>query len=133
MPAASALDDRALVEALRRDEPWARAALVEKYEPHIERVVAGALGLDPDLADIIQDVFVRVRGDIVRQAQGLAALPLVGLETDIAEQPDPVATVGQDELPGVGAGQFGEVVPDAARHHAAVFLADLVEHHQRVD
>jgi RNA polymerase sigma-70 factor (ECF subfamily) len=60
MPATSALDDRALVEALRRDEPWARAALVEKYEPHIERVVAGALGLDPDLADIIQDVFVRV-------------------------------------------------------------------------
>jgi RNA polymerase sigma-70 factor (ECF subfamily) len=60
MPAASALDDRALVEALRRDEPWARTALVEKYEAHIERVVAGALGLDPDLADIIQDVFVRV-------------------------------------------------------------------------
>ena len=60
MPGASALDDRALVEALRRDEPWARTALVEKYEAHIERVVAGALGLDPDLADIIQDVFVRV-------------------------------------------------------------------------
>ena len=60
MPVASALDDRALVEALRRDEPWARTALVEKYEAHIERVVAGALGLDPDLADIIQDVFVRV-------------------------------------------------------------------------
>jgi RNA polymerase sigma-70 factor (ECF subfamily) len=60
MPTASALDDRALVEALRRDEPWARTALVEKYEPHIERVVAGALGIDPDLADIIQDVFVRV-------------------------------------------------------------------------
>jgi RNA polymerase sigma-70 factor, ECF subfamily len=60
MPAPSALDDRALVDALRRDEPWARTALVEKYETHIERVVAGALGLDPDLADIIQDVFVRV-------------------------------------------------------------------------
>jgi RNA polymerase sigma-70 factor (ECF subfamily) len=60
MPAASALDDRGLVEALRRDESWARTALVEKYEAHIERVVAGALGLDPDLADIIQDVFVRV-------------------------------------------------------------------------
>jgi len=59
-PAASGIDDRALVEALRRDEPWARAALVEKYEPHIERVVAGALGLDPELPDIIQDVFVRV-------------------------------------------------------------------------
>ena len=56
----SGLDDRALVEALRRNEPWARTALIEKYEPHIERVVAGALGLDPDLADIIQDVFVRV-------------------------------------------------------------------------
>lgn len=57
---AAALDDRALVEALRNKEPWARTALIEKYEPHIERVVAGALGLDPDLADIIQDVFVRV-------------------------------------------------------------------------
>src|SRR4051794_9245248 len=57
---AAALDDRALVEALRRKEPWASTALVEKYEPHVERVVAGALGIDPDLADIIQDVFVRV-------------------------------------------------------------------------
>src|SRR5262245_20458269 len=60
MSVSAGFDDRALVEALRREEPWARAALVEKYEPHIERVVAGALGLDPDLADIIQDVFVRV-------------------------------------------------------------------------
>jgi RNA polymerase sigma-70 factor (ECF subfamily) len=53
-------DDRALVEALRRGDPGARAALVEKFEPHVERMVTGALGLDPDLADIIQEVFLRV-------------------------------------------------------------------------
>jgi len=57
---ADPLDDRALVEALRRGDPGARAALVEKFEPHIERMVTGALGLDPDLPDIIQDVFLRV-------------------------------------------------------------------------
>jgi len=54
------IDDAALVAALRRDEPWARVLLVERFEPHIERLVAGALGFDPDLADIINDVFVRV-------------------------------------------------------------------------
>jgi RNA polymerase sigma-70 factor (ECF subfamily) len=54
------LDDRALVEALRRNDPGARAALVERFEPHIERMVTGALGIDPDLPDIIQEVFLRV-------------------------------------------------------------------------
>jgi RNA polymerase sigma-70 factor, ECF subfamily len=73
MPSGPALDDRALVEALRREEPWARTALVEKYEPHIERVVAGALGMDPDLSDIIQDVFVRVL-EGVHQLKDPAAL-----------------------------------------------------------
>jgi RNA polymerase sigma-70 factor (ECF subfamily) len=54
------IDDHALVEALRRSEPWARVILVERFEPHIERLVAGALGFDPELADVVNDVFVRV-------------------------------------------------------------------------
>ena len=66
--------DLALVEALRRDEPWARTALVRKYHPKVERLVAGALGIDPDLADVVQDVFVRVIHNL-HQLKDPAALP----------------------------------------------------------
>jgi RNA polymerase sigma-70 factor (ECF subfamily) len=70
----SADTDQALVEALRREEPWARAALVRKYHQRVERLVAAALGIDSELADVVQDVFVRVlRG--VHQLKDPAALP----------------------------------------------------------
>src|SRR6185369_17619665 len=58
--AAPGVDDAALVAALIRDQAWARVTLVQRFEPLIERLVAGALGFDPDLAEIINDVFVRV-------------------------------------------------------------------------
>jgi RNA polymerase sigma-70 factor (ECF subfamily) len=67
------LDDIALVEALRRGEPAARTALVERFESHVERMVTGALGLDPDLQDIIQEVFLRVL-ERVHQLKDPAAL-----------------------------------------------------------
>jgi RNA polymerase sigma-70 factor (ECF subfamily) len=67
------LDDIALVEALRRGEPRARTALVERFESHVERMVTGALGLDPDLQDIIQEVFLRVL-ERVHQLKDPAAL-----------------------------------------------------------
>jgi len=50
--------DAALVAALQRGERVARAALVERFEPLVERWVAGALGVDAELPDVIQDVFV---------------------------------------------------------------------------
>jgi RNA polymerase sigma-70 factor, ECF subfamily len=67
------LDDIALVEALRRGDPSARTALVERFESHVERMVTGALGLDPDLQDIIQEVFLRVL-ERVHQLKDPAAL-----------------------------------------------------------
>jgi RNA polymerase sigma-70 factor (ECF subfamily) len=71
--AASEIDDVALVAALVRNQPWARVMLVQRFEPLIERLVAGALGFDPDLADIVNDVFVRVFEN-VHQLKDPAAL-----------------------------------------------------------
>src|SRR3954447_2088037 len=53
-------DDRVLVTALRRGDSAARGALVQRYEPLVERLVTGALGIDGETADVIQDVFVAV-------------------------------------------------------------------------
>jgi len=63
-----------LVEALRRGEPWARTALVEKFHTKVERLVAGALGIDVDLMDVVQDVFVKVLKNI-HQLKDPTALP----------------------------------------------------------
>jgi RNA polymerase sigma-70 factor (ECF subfamily) len=49
-----------LVAALRRGEARAQSILVERYEPLVERLVAGALGIDAEIADVVQDVFVAV-------------------------------------------------------------------------
>ncbi|HVY40469.1 MAG TPA: sigma-70 family RNA polymerase sigma factor [Polyangia bacterium] len=53
-------DDAALVAALRRGDGRARMALVERFEPLVERLVAGALGIDSEIPDVVQDVFVAV-------------------------------------------------------------------------
>jgi RNA polymerase sigma-70 factor (ECF subfamily) len=53
-------DDADLVAALRRGDPRARAILVERYAPLVERLVAGALGIDGEIGDVVQDVFVAV-------------------------------------------------------------------------
>ncbi len=58
--AASYATDEALVAALRAGDPHARLALVDRFGPYIERLVAGALGVDGDLRDVVNDVFVAV-------------------------------------------------------------------------
>ena len=66
--------DEALIAALHRQEPWARTALVQKYHQRVERIVAGALGIDSELADVVQEVFLRVLCNI-QQLKDPAALP----------------------------------------------------------
>jgi RNA polymerase sigma-70 factor (ECF subfamily) len=51
-------DDRALVEALRSDHPGAAAALYERYAGAVHRTLRSAMGPDPDLPDLVQDVFI---------------------------------------------------------------------------
>jgi RNA polymerase sigma-70 factor, ECF subfamily len=66
VPMAFAGDDVALVEALREHHPGAKAALFERYAPMVERIVTHVIGFDRELADIVQEVFVRALASIHR-------------------------------------------------------------------
>jgi RNA polymerase sigma-70 factor (ECF subfamily) len=66
--------DHDLVQGLRRGEPWAGTALVRKYHSRVERLVAGALGVDGELVDVVQDVFLSVMRN-AHQLKDPAALP----------------------------------------------------------
>jgi RNA polymerase sigma-70 factor (ECF subfamily) len=50
--------DAALVAALRAGRNDAKIALFERHAKHVQRVLARVLGSDPDLSDLIHDVFV---------------------------------------------------------------------------
>jgi len=67
------LDNAALVTSLIRGDAEAWTQLVDRFGPDVERLVAGALGVDADLADIVQDVFVRVM-ERIHQLRDPAAL-----------------------------------------------------------
>lgn len=70
-------DDAALLEGLRAGEAWARAALFDRYAPHVERILRRILGheLHTDVADLMQDAFVQALGSIdrLRDAEALLA------------------------------------------------------------
>ncbi|HEX6242319.1 MAG TPA: sigma-70 family RNA polymerase sigma factor [Polyangiales bacterium] len=51
-------DDRALVEALRGGHPGAAAALYQRYAAAVHRTLRSAMGPDPDLPDLVQEVFI---------------------------------------------------------------------------
>jgi RNA polymerase sigma-70 factor (ECF subfamily) len=51
-------DDVAIVDALRAGHPDAADRLFVAHGEHVQRVLARVLGPDPDLVDLIQDVFV---------------------------------------------------------------------------
>lgn len=57
-PAADASNARDLVRALKAGEPWAPAALFNRHAPDVQRVLVRVLGIDPELQDLIQDVFL---------------------------------------------------------------------------
>jgi RNA polymerase sigma-70 factor (ECF subfamily) len=59
-------DDTALLEGLRAGESWAKAALFERYGPHVQRLLREILGPQPSLEvpDLIHDVFVRALASI---------------------------------------------------------------------
>jgi RNA polymerase sigma-70 factor (ECF subfamily) len=67
----------ALVAGLRAGEPWARAALFDRYAPHVERILRRVLGheLHVEMADLVQDAFVQALSSIdsLRDAEALLA------------------------------------------------------------
>lgn len=50
--------DEALVAALRAGHPEAAALLFDRYAIHVRRVLVRVLGPDPELLDLVHDVFV---------------------------------------------------------------------------
>jgi RNA polymerase sigma-70 factor (ECF subfamily) len=69
-------DDTALVEGLSAGEPWARAALFERYAPAIERLLRKILGPDQhtEIADVLHDVFVQALASLDRLRDPRAVL-----------------------------------------------------------
>jgi RNA polymerase sigma-70 factor (ECF subfamily) len=67
------VDNAALVAALVRGDGDAWTLLVDRFGRDVERLVAGALGVDADIADIVQDVFLRVM-ERIHQLRDPAAL-----------------------------------------------------------
>ncbi len=59
-------DRAALVSALCRGDEGAAAALFHEYVPLVERIVGRVLGVDAELPDVTQDVFVRALGSVHR-------------------------------------------------------------------
>ena len=57
-------DDVALVSALVRGDPAARAELFDRHASHAQRVLARVLGHDAELADLLHEVFARVLAQI---------------------------------------------------------------------
>lgn len=74
---AAGRDDAALVAGLKAGEPWARAALFDRYAPHVERMLRRVLGHErhTDMADLVHDAFVQALASIegLRDAEALLA------------------------------------------------------------
>lgn len=69
----AATDDDAsasLTEALRAGDPGATLALFDRHGVHIRSILIGVLGPDPDIADLVQDVFVTALESISRLRDG---------------------------------------------------------------
>jgi RNA polymerase sigma-70 factor (ECF subfamily) len=62
----SVLDDAALVESLRSGDPTAPARLFDAYGRYVERLLVRVLGPDPEVEDLLHDVFVEALGNIAK-------------------------------------------------------------------
>ena len=57
-------DDPALVEALRRGDPGAPAALYDRYAAYLRRVLARVLGVDDELPEVLHETFAQALASI---------------------------------------------------------------------
>lgn len=68
-------DDEALVRALQTGDGRAAGALFDRYGPHLRRVLAHLVGVDPELPDLLQDALLAAISSIggLRQPRLLKA------------------------------------------------------------
>lgn len=69
------VDDPAFVPALRAGKLWARRCLYVTYGFHVARILRRILGRDPELQDVVQDVFIEAYTSAsgLREASALKA------------------------------------------------------------
>jgi RNA polymerase sigma-70 factor (ECF subfamily) len=66
MPLGARSDDAALVSALMRGDPDARAELFDRHASYAQRVLVRVIGHDTELADLLHEVFARALSQIDR-------------------------------------------------------------------
>ncbi len=68
-------DEAALLEGLVQGQPGAREEFYDRYAERVQRVVSRILGDDPDLPDVMQDVFIKAfeKAGTVREAARVQA------------------------------------------------------------
>jgi RNA polymerase sigma-70 factor, ECF subfamily len=77
--------DEALVTALCAEHPSARAALFERHATHVRRVLVRVLGLDQEVPDLLQDVFLTALSSVGRLEDPHALRPwLTGIAVHTA-------------------------------------------------
>jgi RNA polymerase sigma-70 factor, ECF subfamily len=66
-------DDYSLIAGIRRGDPTAATALFEQYHALVERTLVRVLGFDSELADAVQETFIRALGStrLLRDPQAL--------------------------------------------------------------
>ena len=66
-------DDYALIAGIRRGDPVAATALFQHYRGLVERTLVRILGFDSELADTVQETFIRALGStrLLRDPQAL--------------------------------------------------------------
>jgi len=58
-PLTFARGDEGLIDALRAGHPGAAAVFYERYSTSVHRTLQSVLGRDPEIPDLLQDVFIR--------------------------------------------------------------------------
>jgi RNA polymerase sigma-70 factor (ECF subfamily) len=72
-PLRPVLDDYALVSGIRRGDPAAATAFFQQYRGLVEKTLVRILGFDSELADVVQETFIRALASsrLLRDPQAL--------------------------------------------------------------
>ncbi|MGC4122035.1 MAG: sigma-70 family RNA polymerase sigma factor [Myxococcales bacterium] len=65
-PVMGLCDGPDLVAALRSGKPAASAILFDRYAPRVQRILARVIGVDSELPDLLQEVFLRALENVER-------------------------------------------------------------------
>ncbi len=121
-------DDADLVAALRAGHPAAPTVLFDRHAPRVQRVLVRTLGFDPEIPDLVQEVFVRAlqRLDGLRDGASLSGW-LSGIAVFTARETIRrrarwrwLRFLPREELPEVEAPQAGPETSEALRSLYAV-------------